>query len=168
MIACVDVHYVGTCAYAAVVTFADWSAAAALEEKVVRRDDIQPYVPGEFYRRELPCLLAVLQAIPPFQIVVIDGYVWLGDSKPGLGAHLHRALGGGVAVIGVAKTKYAGAGPAYEILRGTSQRPLYVTAAGMSTDAAAEHVRSMHGEYRVPTLLRRVDFLCRNAGEVSG
>lgn len=165
MIACVDVHYVGTVAYAAAVTFDDWTAAAALQERVVRVDDVQPYVPGEFYRRELPCLQAVLEAIPPVQIVVIDGYVWLGGSKPGLGARLHQALGGAVVVIGVAKTRFASAEDTCEILRGTSQRPLYVTAAGMSEEMAAEHVRSMHGEYRTPTLLKRADCLCRNPVE---
>ncbi|MGV3663214.1 MAG: endonuclease V [Prosthecobacter sp.] len=165
MIACLDVHYTETVAHAAAVVFDDWTAAAALEEKVVRVEDIQPYVPGEFYRRELPCLLAILQALPPVEIVVIDGYVWLGSSKPGLGAHLHQALGGAVVVIGVAKTKYASADAAcvVEILRGTSERPLYITAAGMSAEAAAEHVRSMRGDYRTPTLLRCVDHLCRHA-----
>lgn len=163
MIACLDVHYAETVAYAAAITFEDWTAATALEEKVVRVDDIQPYVPGEFYRRELPCLQAVLQALPPLEVVVIDGYVWLGGSKPGLGAHLHQALGSAVAVIGVAKTKFASAEDACEILRGTSQRPLYITAAGMSEEQAAEHIRSMDGEHRTPTLLKRADFLCRNA-----
>lgn len=166
MIACLDVHYTETAAHAAAVTFEDWTSATAIEEKVVPVHDIQPYVPGEFYRRELPCLLAILQALPPVEIVVIDGYVWLGDSKPGLGAHLHQALGGTAVVIGVAKTKYASADPTsvVEILRGTSERPLYVTAAGMSLEHAAELVRSMHGDYRTPTLLKRVDFLCRDAG----
>ena len=26
--------------------------------------DVKPYVPGEFFRRELPCLLEVLRAVP--------------------------------------------------------------------------------------------------------
>jgi hypothetical protein len=31
----------------------------------------------------------------------------------------------------------------------------------VDTHAAAEGVRSMHGEHRIPTLLMRVDQLCR-------
>jgi hypothetical protein len=41
---------------------------------------------------------------------IVDGYVWLDDAgKPGLGAHLYQALGGRVAVLGVAETKFRGA-----------------------------------------------------------
>jgi deoxyribonuclease V len=47
------------------------------------------------------------------------------------------------------------------VLRGGSARPLYVTAAGLSADEAARRVRDMHGPYRIPTLLKRVDQLCR-------
>lgn len=95
-------------------------------------------------------------------VVVVDGYVWLdGVSVAGLGAHLYQALAHKVVVIGVAKTRFAGAGAAVEVFRGRSTRSLFVTAAGMSAQRAAEHVRSMHGPDRIPTLLKRVDRLCR-------
>jgi deoxyribonuclease V len=162
MLACLDVDYRENGACAAAVVFRDWRDGAAAEERTVGIAEVQPYEPGQFYRRELPCLLAVLRVLPPIETVIIDGYVWLeGASKPGLGAHLHEALGGRCAVIGVAKTKFQGADGAREVLRGTSQRPLYVTAVGVSLDVAAERVRSMHGAHRIPTLLGRVDDLCR-------
>jgi deoxyribonuclease V len=48
------------------------------------------------------------------------------------------------------------------VVRGTeAKRPLYVTAAGVGVDQAAAWVRSMHGPHRLPTLLKRVDRLCR-------
>lgn len=119
------------------------------------------YEPGAFYRRELPCLLDVLARGPRADIVVVDGYVWLGDGKAGLGAHLHAALGG--AVVGVAKTRFAGATDAIAVCRGVSRAPLYVSAAGMSTEEAAAMVAAMHGPYRVPTLLKRVDMLARRS-----
>jgi deoxyribonuclease V len=113
----------------------------------------------------LPCLLAVLRELPSVVAVVVDGYVWLdGMSVAGLGAHLHQALAGRVAVVGVAKTRFAGAGAAVEVVRGRSTRPLFISAAGMNAQSAAEHVRSMHGPNRIPTLLKRVDSLCRQAG----
>ncbi len=109
-------------------------------------------------------MLAVLGKLPPFDVVVIDGYVWLGGpDKPGLGAHLYEALGRQTAVVGVAKTRSKGAENACEVFRGNSKRPLFITAAGLSQDCAAEHIRSMHGLYRIPTLLKRVDELCRRA-----
>ncbi len=171
MIACLDVHYRDTSASAcaAAVTFLGWTDADVIDAKVVQVQDVEPYEPGQFYRRELPCLLAVLQTLPPVDAVLIDGYVWLADeSRPGLGAHLHQALGGKIPVIGAAKTKFHGAGQACEVLRGESRRPLYVTAAGMEVNLAAEHVRSMHGVYRIPTLVAWVDQLCRRRLDAPG
>ncbi len=165
MIACLDVDYRDAAAYAAGIAFHDWSDAAPATEKVISVAEVQPYQPGQFFRRELPCLLAVLRELPPVAVVVVDGYVWLdGVSVAGLGAYLYQALEGKTAVIGVAKTRFAGAGAAVEVLRGRSTRPLFITAAGMNAHTAAEHVRSMHGPNRLPTLLKRVDALGRRAG----
>lgn len=98
---------------------------------------------------------------PRPDIVVIDGYVWLGDGKPGLGAHLHAAIGG--IVVGVAKTRFVSATDALEVCRGGSQSPLFVSAIGMKVEDAAKRVAQMHGPYRVPTLLKQVDTLARTS-----
>jgi deoxyribonuclease V len=129
-----------------------------------RLEEPAAYEPGRFYRRELPALLSVLRKLPDRpDIIMIDGYVWLGqESCPGLGAYLYQALGGTSAVIGVAKTLFK-EGPAVRgIRRGTSVRPLYVTATGMDLNEATERVVQMHGEFRIPTLLKKVDRLCRS------
>lgn len=161
MIVCVDVDYRVAEVVAAAVGFERWTDERALAEAVMTSDaPPAPYEPGRFYRRELPHLVGVLALLAPFDAVIVDGYVWLGAGNPGLGAHLHTALGGATPVIGVAKSAYAGA-EAAEVVRGTSARPLYITAAGIDAREAAEHVRAMHGEHRIPTLLRRVDQLCR-------
>jgi deoxyribonuclease V len=160
MIACLDVDYRDDAAFAAGIVFGNWPDANPLDEKVVRVMDVQPYQSGQFFRRELPCLLSILKALPRVGVVVIDGYVWL-DGKPGLGAYLHHALEGRVTVIGVAKTKFDRASAACEVRRGGSTRPLFITAAGMSAEQAAECIRSMHGHHRIPALLQRVDRLCR-------
>lgn len=109
---CVDVDYRADEAMAAAVLFRNWDDDTPAGEVVRRVAGIEPYVPGAFYRRELPCLLAVLADVPePVELVVIDGYVWVGDeSQPGLGARLHQALGGQVPVIGVAKTQFTSTG----------------------------------------------------------
>ncbi len=162
--AALDVDYRpdGT-AHAALVGFSDWGDGAPTLTRVCVLPEAAPYEPGAFYKRELPCLLALLgglEALPG--VVLVDGYVWLrGPDDPGLGAHLWRALGEGCAVVGVAKTRFASAGCAQEVVRGASAQPLWVTAAGMPLDEAAGRVRRMHGPYRLPTLLRAVDGLAR-------
>ena len=165
MLACVDVDYRGQGAVAACVLFRDWADHLPAGEHVERIDEVAPYRPGEFYLRELPCLLAVLRRVSePLEAVLVDGYVWLsGEGAPGLGGHLYEALGFSIPVVGVAKSAFAGAPQARAVYRGGSRRPLYVTAAGLDVDSAARHVEAMHGPFRIPTLLRRVDQLCRRA-----
>lgn len=163
MLAIVDVDYRPEATVAACVLFRDWGDESEAGHEVDRGPAAQPYVPGAFYRRELPALLRVLARVrQPLEAIVIDGYVWLGDEgRPGLGAHLYEALGQQVPVIGVAKTAFHASRLARPVLRGGSRRPLWVSAAGMELHAAAANIQHMHGAWRLPTLLKRVDRLCR-------
>ena len=109
MFVCVDVGYHDSGARAAAVTFERWEDAEVSGEYSLDIAKVEPYVPGQFYKRELPCLLAVLDVLPTkLDVLVIDGYVWLdGNNQKGLGGHLFEALGESSAVIGVAKTQFA-------------------------------------------------------------
>jgi deoxyribonuclease V len=162
VLCCLDVDYQPTNVTTACVGFDAWTDEVARIEVVVRSLATTPaaYQPGAFYTRELPYLLEALERMPELDAIVVDAYVWLGPDRPGLGWHLHEARGGRGAVIGVAKTQFAGA-VAVEVVRGGSARPLYVTAIGEAPEVAAGHVRSMHGAHRIPTLIRRVDALAR-------
>jgi deoxyribonuclease V len=164
MLACVDVDYRDETAVAACVLFRAWTDSASVAELVRVIDRVEPYVPGQFYKRELPCVLAVLESVTePLDAIIIDGYVWLrDDDTPGLGGHLYEALGKTTPVIGVAKSNFASA-PARAMLRADSARPLFVTAAGIDIEEAVCRVQQMHGQFRLPTLLKRVDQLCRNS-----
>ena len=108
MIACLDVGYEAAAARAACVVIGNWAAAKPLTELVTEIHDVQDYEPGQFYRRELPCIQAVLEELPRTpSCIVVDGYVWLDSSqRPGLGAHLYDALEQQVPVIGVAKSSF--------------------------------------------------------------
>ena len=164
MLACVDVQYQDDNAAAACLTFSDWTSSASLQEFTAEISGVEPYVSGEFYRRELPCLLEVLARLPELpEVVVIDGYVWLGDHKPGLGAYLFEALAGRVPIVGVAKTSHLQASPSVEIFRGESRTPLLISAVGIGLEEAASLVSSMNGSFRIPTLLKKVDQLARAA-----
>lgn len=162
MIVAVDVQYTQDQAIAAGVLFDGWQDAEPLEECVSMIENVAAYEPGKFFKRELPCLLQLLaeHRLHP-DCIVVDGYVYLdGVSRAGLGKHLYDALGG-VPVVGVAKKRYADIGPQFEVFRGASGRPLYVTSVGLELEHAKESVRAMHGAHRLPTLLKRVDQICR-------
>jgi len=161
LVAAVDVHYPASGgARAAAVLAASVTFSPVLAERVVTVDEVLAYQPGAFYLRELPPLRTVLAGQDDLRLIVVDGYADLDSrGRPGLGARLHAELG--IPVIGVAKSAYRPATHAIPVLRGTSSRPLFVTAAGMRRDDAARLVRHMAGSHRLPDALRRADALAR-------
>lgn len=159
MILAVDVCYESTVASAAGIQFSLWSSRTPVGVHHIRVQHVSEYVPGEFYRRELPCILALIDehSLTP-RTIIIDGYVYLdGISMPGLGKYLYDALEGEVNIVGVAKSAFSGIDGRYELLRGDSTRPLYVTTAGMPLNRAKECIMVMHGKHRIPTLLKQAD-----------
>ncbi|MGL5829606.1 MAG: endonuclease V [Angustibacter sp.] len=158
----VDVHYGDHGgARAALVVCQDLTFSAVTDERVVDIARTAPYEPGALYKRELPCIQALLALGPRLELLVIDGYATLNPKgRPELGAHAARAIG--VPVIGIAKTLFRPATHAVEVIRGAAARPLYVTTAGELTAAdAAKIVAEMAGPHRIPTALARVDNLSR-------
>lgn len=159
----VDAQYGRDTAIVGAVAFADWTDA---EEAATYRSTvhgIEPYVPGEFYRRELPCILSLLAeyALEP-DMIAVDGFVYLdGQCAPGLGKHLFDALGGRTPVIGVAKNRFAGAPDEIRVFRGQSKIPIYVTSVGIPLATAREYIVSMHGRFRIPSLLKQADQVSR-------
>lgn len=178
MIVAVDVHYFDDGATTGVVGFDSWekyeppNKAAGLAFPNHWTDEIksvQPYESGNFYKRELPCILSILEMIieenknhawRKVKIIVVDGHVDVGIGKPGLGRHLFQSLNEKVPIVGVAKNEFKDA-PAQPVLRGGSQKPLWVSAAGISVQDAVDGVKAMEGAFRLPTALRFVDHLAR-------
>lgn len=164
MILATDTFYEKDIIRTAGVLFGDWSDGNPLsidiEEQVARAAQYQS---GSFYLRELPHILRLLKVLSsPPSTVVIDGYVWLDEAgRKGLGAHLFDALNGGTPVIGVAKNPFAGSPHVIAIRRGASKRPLFITAAGISSENAADNIRRMDGKHRLPSLLKLADRLAR-------
>lgn len=163
MILATDVHYFDQYAIAAGVLFKSWGSADIEQLMTVKIDTIEPYESGQFYKRELPCLLTLLEKIEvKLDIIIVDGFVHLNaNKKAGLGKYLYDAVGEKVAIIGVAKNAYTDAADNIQIYRGESKKPLYITAEGIELETAKESIHAMHGAFRLPTLLKRVDQLCR-------
>jgi deoxyribonuclease V len=163
MHAALDVHYSDEGAHAACVGFAKWTDEEPVLTKLVTLPGPVAYEPGQFYRRELDPLLAILKATgEQFQAIVIDAYCHLdAGGTPGLGTHLYNALEKTVAIIGVAKNRFRDTAHAIELLGGESQRPLFITGIAIPTSLAAEHIQGMHGAHRHPTLLKLADQLFR-------
>ncbi|MFC4818324.1 MULTISPECIES: endonuclease V [unclassified Flavobacterium] len=161
MLVAVDVHYKESYAKTVLLLFENWQSEIPIEVIEVNIDHVEEYIPGAFYKRELPCITEALKKIDLEQVTlfIVDGYIYV-DNKGGygLGGHLYAALGERIPVVGVAKTQFqANKETVVEVFRGESKNPLYVSAIGMDKEWVAEQVQSMHGEFRLPYLLKLMD-----------
>jgi len=163
MICCLDVDYQATRGNCSAVLFQHWEDAMPAKIYSSVTDPVAPYEPGAFYKRELPCMLNTLHLVEEkINTLVIDGYVWLGENRGGLGFHLYETLKRQIPVIGVAKSKFRGVEcVALPVLRGKSGNPLWVTSIGMDVQDAARHIEQMAGEFRLPDLIKLADMECR-------
>jgi len=163
MIFAVDVDYRASQAFAAGVLFQNWEDEESVGELTAPISTVAAYEPGQFYKHELPCILELLKQLEQLpECIVIDGYVYLDrNQKPGLGRHLYDALQERSVIIGVAKSRFKDTPPETEVFRGDSKRALYVTAIGINETDAKACIMRMHGEHRLPTILKRVDQLSK-------
>ncbi len=147
------------------LAFEHWHDAQPFAIHTAFMEHVADYTPGEFYKRELPCILDLLATLPykDIEAIIVDGFVFLDDEqKLGLGGHLYEALERKIPVIGVAKTNFASIDQLKKpVLRGESLKPLYVTAIGIDIETSAQHVKGMAGDYRLPALLKQLDQLTK-------
>lgn len=158
-----DVHFDQLGAQAAAVAFDDWDAAEPTRSFVTRIAHVEKTQRGELDLRALPCILQLLREhdLAP-ELILISGLVHLdAQETPGLGRHLHHALGGHCAVIGAAKTGLAQFPEQFHVGREEEASPLVVGCIGIDLGAAKARLRAMHGRKRVPTLMKLVARLAK-------
>lgn len=161
----IDTFYTQDNAYTVGIIFSNWNSN--LPDSVIscNTPNPSPYIPGEFYKRELPCILDLLKEVDLQEIstIIVDGYVWIekdGSLCDGLGAKLYEVLNDPeITVIGVAKSKFSGCEEhSYPILRGTATKPLYIQSIGrISGKNASSLIKNMKGSCKLPDLLKYLD-----------
>lgn len=165
MILAFDTYYYEDKARTIALQFENWQDTEETNVYEETLSGISEYVSGEFYKRELPCIVSLLAQIDLTQCkaIVIDGFVILNDErKLGLGGYLYEKLNPRIPIIGVAKNNFAKINSQKKaILRGESKKPLYITTVGIDLDFAAQKIKEMAGEYRMPDILKKVDSLGR-------
>jgi len=163
MILAIDVDYRENAkASVAGILFENWQDKEPKEIITTVVEDVSEYQSGQFYKRELPCILALLDKIDiELSYIVVDGYVFLGESKKGLGAYLYDALDTKIPIIGVAKSPFRDISSDSFIYRGESKKPLFITSIGIELDKAKEAIGNMYGKFRIPFLLKEADRVCR-------
>jgi len=161
MIIAVDVHYRKEFAKVVAIEFDQWtdSNPENIYEEII--EHVEEYISGEFYKRELPCILEILKKIDKSKLetIIVDGYVQLDDDgKAGLGMYLYESLNQKIPVIGVAKKGFKdNVKHVIKVERGKSKNPLYVTTIGTDLQESADKIKNMAGEFRMPDLLKILD-----------
>ena len=161
MVLAVDVYYHDDLSAKVVGVLFNWKDR---EAKFVYDDlvsQVSEYVPGQFYKRELPCILQLLNTVDlgTISCVIVDGHVYVDNQKTyGLGGHLWKALQEKIPIIGIAKKAFFGTeNVSFPVLRGQSKTPLFVSSIGIEVAEVMDKVEQMHGKYRIPTLLKYLD-----------
>ena len=170
MIVAFDTYYYDEFSYTVAGVFDSWNSEKVKYFVCNRRKGIDAeYVPGELYKRELPCIMQCLEKINMDNVtsIVVDGFVWVvndkGERVPGLGKRLQDAVlekyDRHISVIGIAKNPYHTHIPnCKEILRGKSEKPLYITCTeDYFTEHYSEEIKLMFGEYRIPDIIKSID-----------
>ncbi|MCS4302823.1 endonuclease V [Chryseobacterium sp. BIGb0232] len=165
MIYAFDTYYYEDYANTVCIAFEDWKSGREVEIFTEQTPITSEYESGAFYKRELPCILSLLSKIvlKEEDIIIVDGYVTLDDEgKIGLGGHLYEVLQGKVPIVGVAKNEFTTPdSQRRSVFRGDSKTPLFVTAKGVDVDQIKLDIEQMHGPFRIPTLLKKLDQLSR-------
>ncbi|REC63809.1 endonuclease V [Chryseobacterium pennae] len=165
MIYAFDTYYYEDYANTVCIAFEGWKSSREVEIFTEQTPITSEYESGAFYKRELPCILSLLSKIvlKEEDIIIVDGYVTLDDEgKIGLGGHLYEVLQGKVPIVGVAKNEFTTPdSQRRSVFRGDSKVPLFVTAKGIDVDQITLDVEQMHGPFRIPTLLKKLDQLSR-------
>jgi deoxyinosine 3'endonuclease (endonuclease V) len=158
------------------VIFNSWTDTEPEKEIECLTSNFEPYIPGEFYKRELPGILELLKQVnlEEFDTIIVDSFLELIDKesntrKPGLGLHLADNLAKtgqlhkGLNIIGVAKSKFGKTGKiSTAIYRGESKKPLWIQSLNKSNLDAGELIKNMAGPYRLPALLKILDKRTKN------
>lgn len=165
MILAFDTYYYENKAKTVCLSFEDWNQEDKFEIYTEILFEIEEYVSGEFYKRELPCIISLISKIDlkKVNLIIIDGFVFLNDeNKFGLGAYLYHELNKKIPIIGVAKRDFATIEKnRIKLYRGKSENPLFITSIGIELNIASKKIEEMNGKYRIPTLLKEVDRLTK-------
>lgn len=170
MILAFDTYYYDGYSYTVCGAFESWNSEKVKFFVSNRRKGIDAeYIPGELYKRELPCIMQCLSHIKIDNVtsMVVDGFAWVvdeeGNQVPGLGKRLQDAVlkeyGKNISVIGIAKNPYHKKIPnCEEVYRGISKKPLYVTCTENAfVNHYAINVELMFGEFRIPDIIKSID-----------
>lgn len=175
MILAIDVYYTDSGYKTCGVLFEKFDSKEPIKVLTLKsHKPVQEYIPGQFYKRELPCIIEFLKfyKIHP-DYLIIDGYINLlfdnGSITRGIGAYVKVTLENmhgyeHTKIIGIAKSSFARNDEiSIKVCRGRSKNPLYVQS--QDNSITSQVVENMYGQYRIPEMLKIMDFHTKHDSE---
>lgn len=170
----IDAYYYGkNDCYTVGIIFDNFKSSEVEKEFSTHIRKFAKYIPGSFWKRELPGILSIIRKVNMDEIgtIIVDGYCWLNDSnsiipRKGIGQVLYETIRTrfpDIHIIGIAKSLFGVYSPDIytRAMRGKSIRPLYITVAGNNNvterKKAAFKLIHMKGRCRIPDLLEFLD-----------
>ena len=82
MILAIDVNYTPSYAKSVGILF-EWQDEMPREIVLDEFDQVEEYISGEFYKRELPCILRILGRVDlgRVELIVVDGNIYADNQK---------------------------------------------------------------------------------------
>jgi len=165
MILALDVHYRENLAKSVGILF-NWQDSVPKEIVCEYIYEMEEYIPGQFYKRELPCLLKIIEKIDIsiLDAIIVDGHIYVDNNfEYGLGGKLYEVLDKKIPIIGVAKTPFfKNKETIRELYRGESKTPLYISSIGLNLDIVIDCIKNMYGKSRMPYILRDLDKITKD------
>lgn len=176
MILALDSYYKDDICNTSLVVFENINSSESIYTDTIYTKVTSDYIPGEFYKRELPGIIKILEKLKEehidiwnnVKIIITDSFITLKygyEVWSGLGQHLAdylKSIGEDKIIYGVAKSNFCDSHLiSHAIFRGESSKPLYVQSTSGEHTGVAFMIKNMHGQYRIPTMLKLVDQLSR-------
>ena len=148
-------YYSDTNCYTVGLVFSHWNSKKPdyiLESTV---SEFAPYIPGQFYKRELPGVLSIIRQVNlrEFDTIILDGFTRLLDNSLNIIP--------GLSIIGVAKSMFCKSDSvSLPLYRGQAKTPLWISvSSGSEIDlmTARDYIKSMYGDSKLPDMLKLLD-----------
>ena len=175
MILALDSYYKDDICNTSYVIFDEQNGEALVHTDTIYTKVTSEYIPGEFYKRELPGIIQIIEKLinekpdlwDKISVIITDSFLKLKTDVmewDGLGIYLSKYLkskGCEKVIWGVAKSKFGDCDKISELVcRGESEKPLFVQST-VDNKIAANAVKHFNGKYRIPDMLKKVDQLSR-------
>lgn len=176
MILALDSYYKNNICNTSLVVFVRPGSEIPYYTDTIYTEVTSEYIPGEFYKRELPGIIQIIEKLRSehpeiwnrIVIIIIDSFITLKSVDKiwgGLGYHLQEYLKSvGITnriIYGVAKSNFGNSDEISKLIyRGKSKKPLYIQST-YKNHTAVGVIHNMHGENRIPAMLKLVDKLSR-------